>query len=51
MSDRLSRNGHLLREGIGEVQQHYETIAQGFDRFFPELVKFTYQRRRQFSVA
>ncbi|WP_431475430.1 ACP phosphodiesterase [Massilia eburnea] len=37
MSDRLSRNGHLLREGIGEVQQHYEAIADGFDRFFPEL--------------
>ncbi len=51
MSDRLSRNGHLLREGIGEVQQHYEAIADGFDRFFPELVKFTYQRRRQFSIA
>ena len=51
MSDRLSRNGHLLREGIGEVQQHYEAIAIGFDRFFPELVKFTYQRRRQFSLA
>jgi acyl carrier protein phosphodiesterase len=49
ISTRLSRNGHLLREGISDVLQHYEAIASGFDQFFPDLIAFADERRQALS--
>ncbi|MES3020959.1 MAG: ACP phosphodiesterase [Pseudomonadota bacterium] len=40
ISQRLSRNGHLLRDGLGDLRDNYGPIAAGFDEFFPELMQF-----------
>lgn len=45
ISQRLSRNGHLLREGLADLREHRAAIDQGFDLFFPELVQFSRERR------
>ncbi|UGQ46379.1 acyl carrier protein phosphodiesterase [Massilia endophytica] len=45
LSTRLSRNGHLLREGLGDVRQHYTAFAQGFGDFFPDLIAYAEERR------
>jgi len=47
ISGRLSRNGHLLREGLQDLRDHYAVFAEGFDVFFPDLVAFAQDRRRQ----
>ncbi|AXA93250.1 ACP phosphodiesterase [Massilia sp. YMA4] len=51
VSRRLSRNGHLLREGIDDLNLHRDTIARGFDRFFPELVAFATARRAELAAV
>ncbi|PWF43393.1 acyl carrier protein phosphodiesterase [Massilia glaciei] len=40
ISQRLSRNGHLLRDGLGDLRDNTTSIAAGFDQFFPELMLF-----------
>ena len=47
ISRRLSRNGHLLREGLDDLRTHAAGLAAGFDAFFPALVAFTQDRRRE----
>jgi acyl carrier protein phosphodiesterase len=49
ISTRLSRNGHLLREGLPDLQTNYAAIASGFDSFFPELMQFTAEERKKFA--
>ncbi len=39
-SQRLSRNGDLLREGLLDVQSNYAALEEGFHVFFPDLLKF-----------
>jgi acyl carrier protein phosphodiesterase len=51
VSRRLSRNGELLRDGIGDLVRHREAIAQGFGRFFPDLVQFAAARRAELLAA
>ncbi|QGZ40404.1 acyl carrier protein phosphodiesterase [Pseudoduganella flava] len=46
VSRRLSRNGDLLRDGLQDLARHREAIAQGFQRFFPDLVRFAEERRQ-----
>ncbi|MRV75517.1 DUF479 domain-containing protein [Duganella sp. FT92W] len=45
ISQRLSRNGAQLREGLADVRQHYAVLAQGFEQFFPDLMRFAEERR------
>jgi acyl carrier protein phosphodiesterase len=47
ISLRLSRNGAQLREGIADLRTHYDALAAGFERFFPELIHFAAERRAQ----
>jgi acyl carrier protein phosphodiesterase len=49
MSTRLSKNGHLLREGLLDLQKNYAFLASGFDRFFPELMQFAEEERKKFG--
>lgn len=45
ISQRLSRNGHLLRDGLQDLRENYSAIADGFDMFFPELIQFVEKTR------
>ncbi|HEY9101681.1 ACP phosphodiesterase [Chitinimonas sp.] len=45
ISQRLSRNGYLLREGLDDVRANYDALATGFEVFFPELVTFAERER------
>lgn len=51
VSRRLSRNGHLLREGIDDLVLHRDAIARGFDQFFPDLVAFATTRRAELAAV
>lgn len=51
VSRRLSRNGHLLREGIEDLVLHRDAIARGFDQFFPDLVAFATTRRAELAAG
>jgi acyl carrier protein phosphodiesterase len=51
ISTRLSRNGHLMREGLQDLRLHYAAIADGFEAFFPDLVRFTDERRASLIQA
>lgn len=44
---RLSRNGELLRDGVQDLVRHRDAIAGGFERFFPDLVRFAQARRQE----
>lgn len=50
VSRRLSRNGHLLRESIADMREHYETFAQGFGEFFPDLIRYSEEKRLTSSL-
>ncbi len=47
ISQRLSRNGAALRDGLADLRQHHDAIAAGFDRFFPDLMAFAEARREE----
>ncbi|MFZ6820324.1 ACP phosphodiesterase [Undibacterium sp. Ji22W] len=47
VSTRLSRNGHLLRETITDLQQNYDELNQGFLSFFPDLQNFVTGQRAE----
>lgn len=47
ISQRLSRNGHLMREALDDVHAHHAAIADGFEAFFPDLMRFTALRRSE----
>ena len=51
ISTRLSRNGHLLREGLEDLQVNYATLSSGFDDFFPQLMQFAEVERKRISAA
>ncbi len=44
-SQRLSRNGHLLREGLIDLRENYAVLEDGFHMFFPDLMQFVALRR------
>ncbi|RSZ60756.1 DUF479 domain-containing protein [Massilia atriviolacea] len=47
ISTRLSRNGEVMREALGDLERHAATIADGFDVFFPELITFVESQRNE----
>jgi acyl carrier protein phosphodiesterase len=49
ISTRLSKNGHLLRESLIDIEENYETLSQGFDTFFPELMAFVEEERIRYA--
>ncbi|GGX83235.1 DUF479 domain-containing protein [Massilia dura] len=51
VSRRLSRNGELLRDGVQDLVRHRDAIAEGFERFFPDLVRFAEGRRAQLLTS
>jgi acyl carrier protein phosphodiesterase len=50
VSRRLSRNGHLLRESIADMREHYDAFAQGFGEFFPDLIRYSEEKRLTSSL-
>jgi len=51
ISQRLTRNGHLLREGLEDLRANYVALADGFDVFFPQLMAFVDDRRASVQDA
>ncbi len=51
MSQRLSKNGSLLRAGLDDLHSNYTALAAGFDQFFPELVAFGQGARERAAAA
>lgn len=49
ISQRLSRNGHLMREGLDDLRANYAAIADGFETFFPDLMRFAELRRSELT--
>ncbi len=45
VSQRLSRNGNLLRDGIQDLQANYASLSTGFHVFFPQLIRFADELR------
>ena len=45
VSQRLSRNGNLLRDGIQDLRDHYASLSAGFHVFFPQLIRFSDELR------
>jgi acyl carrier protein phosphodiesterase len=51
ISRRLSRNGHLLREGLDDLRENYDLLAQGFENFFPDLIGFVDDKRAAMALS
>ncbi|MES2047285.1 MAG: ACP phosphodiesterase [Pseudomonadota bacterium] len=51
ISTRLSKNGHLLREGLIDLRANYAALSAGFASFFPELIQFAEQQRDVLSAS
>jgi acyl carrier protein phosphodiesterase len=47
ISQRLSRNGHLMRECLDDMCVHHDAIAAGFEQFFPDLIRYSEERRAE----
>ena len=47
VSQRLSRNGELLREGLQDVRQNYAALSAGFHEFFPDLIGYAGELRNR----
>ena len=50
ISTRLSKNGHLLREGLIDLRANYAALSAGFELFFPELMQFSEQQRDKLTA-
>ena len=46
-SQRLSKNGDLLRAGLDDLRSNYDALSQGFQAFFPELMQYVAEQRQQ----
>ena len=51
MSQRLSKNGEILRACLDNAHASYAELAAGFDTFFPELVVFANDARARVLAA
>lgn len=47
VSQRLSRNGELLRAGLEDLREHYVSLSAGFHKFFPDLIDHVATVREQ----
>jgi acyl carrier protein phosphodiesterase len=50
VSQRLSRNGELLRAGLEDLRGNYAALSEGFHAFFPDLIGFAGRTRAQLQV-
>jgi acyl carrier protein phosphodiesterase len=50
VSQRLSRNGELLRAGLDDVRRNYASLSAGFNEFFPDLIGFAGRTRAQMQA-
>lgn len=50
VSTRLSRNGHLLRGTVLDLEQHYAELSEGFFEFFPLLQSFVIVQREMLNI-
>jgi acyl carrier protein phosphodiesterase len=46
ISTRLSKGGELMRDALADLESNYAALETGFHEFFPELITFVDQRRR-----
>ncbi len=51
VSQRLSKNGHLLREGIADLETHHAALSAGFLEFFPELIAYVAEQRQNTALV
>lgn len=51
VSQRLSRNGELLRAGLEDLRENYESLSAGFHEFFPQLTRFVEETRANIVAA
>jgi acyl carrier protein phosphodiesterase len=49
VSKRLSRQGDRMRAGLEDLRVNYDALADGFDRFFPELIGFVEEQRTKLT--
>ncbi|MBS0307505.1 MAG: DUF479 domain-containing protein [Proteobacteria bacterium] len=47
ISQRLSRDGNLLREALLDLEAHHTALTAGFAHFFPELMQFAEAERNR----
>jgi acyl carrier protein phosphodiesterase len=47
VSQRLSRNGELLRDGLEDLHKNYAQLSAGFHEFFPDLIGYAARTREQ----
>jgi acyl carrier protein phosphodiesterase len=45
VSKRLSRQGDRMRAGLEDLRMNRDALAEGFDRFFPDLIRFVEEQR------
>ncbi|MDQ9169385.1 ACP phosphodiesterase [Oxalobacteraceae bacterium R-40] len=48
ISERLSRNGDLLKDSIEDLEINYDELCDGFHAFFPDLIRFAQHERERF---
>ena len=51
ISRRLSRNGDLVRDGLLDVRENYAFLCDGFDEFFPQLIRFAEAQRASMQAS
>lgn len=51
ISQRLSRKGEVMREGLVDLEKNYAEIADGFQLFFPDLIRFAEAEREKLIAA
>lgn len=49
-SQRLSKNGHLLFAGLADLQSNFAVLSEGFQQFFPDLVRYVQEQRPLISL-
>jgi acyl carrier protein phosphodiesterase len=47
VSQRLSRNGELLRDGVEDLRTNYAGLSAGFHEFFPDLIGYAGRLRER----
>lgn len=47
IGERMSRNAHLLQQGLRDLEEHEEALTLGFRQFFPQLIDHATERRRK----
>ena len=51
VSQRLSRNGELMRDGLEDLRRLHVGLSAGFYEFFPQLTRFVEETRTEIVAA